>query len=64
MKQEAWPAYTLAAPASLELNLTSAARLDVQAPQCAFWDVHPYYGQESITLRAAKRLRAGAKLAA
>ena len=37
-----------AAPASLELNLTSAVRLDAQATQCAFWDTHAYFGQESV----------------
>ena len=51
MAPEAWPAYTLAAPASLELNLTSAVRLDVQATQCAFWDAHPYFGQESVNVQ-------------
>ena len=58
MEQAAWPAYTLAEPANLRIDVNSSVRLAVHAKECAFWDAHPYYGQESI--RAAdRRMRIG-----
>jgi len=51
MQAHAWPAYTLEAPAALQLNTTSRVLLGEHAAQCAFWDAHPYYGQESLSFR-------------
>ena len=49
MARHDWPAYTLAAPVALQLNVTSRVLSGVHATQCAFWDAHPYFGQESAS---------------
>jgi len=48
MRPHSWPPYTLEAPVSLQLNTTSRVLRGEHAAQCAFWDAHPYYGQESL----------------
>ena len=62
----AWVPFRLESPASLRFDaaagggargLNVTIEVDANAAQCAFWDLHPYFDQESLRARKAEAIR-------